>query len=144
MASLTTTVQSPSISPRPVASVIQFSDAQRRKLALQFDGEDKVPPFEEMAEDSERGSGRLTSLPSAKDAKVTQLSQQETSPRLPLRLIAIGSQEDVVNMIKTLHHLNYAEAMSWSRLQRGPNPGEVMSVLTVGSMKPTVCQPRRR
>lgn len=56
---------------------------------------------------------------------------QERSPdREALRLLIIGSRHGVVGTIQTLHRLRFAEVGEWSPLLPGPNPGEVMSILT--------------
>lgn len=51
--------------------------------------------------------------------------------RESVRLLAIGSRKGVLNVIHKLHCLNFAEVGAWSPLLPGPNPGEVMSILTL-------------
>ncbi|MBF2049651.1 MAG: hypothetical protein EDM05_043635 [Leptolyngbya sp. IPPAS B-1204] len=51
--------------------------------------------------------------------------------RESVRLLAIGSRRGVLHVIHRLHRLNFAEAGAWSPLLPGPNPGEVMSILTL-------------
>jgi hypothetical protein len=47
-----------------------------------------------------------------------------------LRLLAIGSREDVTQTIHTLHVLGYADVGAWSPMLPVPNSTEVMSILT--------------
>lgn len=54
----------------------------------------------------------------------------EKPGREPVRLLAIGSRQGVLNLIYTLHRLKFAEVGAWSPLLPAPNPGEVMSILT--------------
>jgi hypothetical protein len=51
--------------------------------------------------------------------------------RESVRLLAIGSRQGVIAVIHKLHKLNFAEAGAWSPLLPGPNPGEVVSILTL-------------
>jgi hypothetical protein len=51
--------------------------------------------------------------------------------RESVRLLAIGSRQAVLHAIHRLHRLKFAEAGDWSPLLPGPNPGEVMSILTL-------------
>ncbi|MGA7932550.1 MAG: hypothetical protein WCA35_03130 [Kovacikia sp.] len=51
--------------------------------------------------------------------------------RESVRLLAIGSRQEVMSVIYKLHKLNFAEVGAWSPLLPGPNPGEVMSILTL-------------
>ncbi len=51
--------------------------------------------------------------------------------RESVRLLAIGSRQGVTSVIHRLHKLNFAEVGAWSPLLPGPNPGEVMSILTL-------------
>lgn len=51
--------------------------------------------------------------------------------RESVRLLAIGSRQRVISVIHRLHKLNFAEVGAWSPLLPGPNPGEVMSILTL-------------
>lgn len=78
-----------------------------------------------------RGSGRLTWVHPASNASANTADTETASNSRSLTLIVIGSPQSVSNSIKTLHYLRYANATDWSKFQRGPNPGEVMSVLTV-------------
>jgi hypothetical protein len=50
--------------------------------------------------------------------------------REPLRILVIGSRRGVISTIQTLYRLRFAEVREWSPLMPGPNPGEVMSILT--------------
>lgn len=47
------------------------------------------------------------------------------------RLIAMGSRQTIIDNIKTLHCLGYAEVIAWSPLQRGFGENEFMSILTL-------------
>lgn len=51
--------------------------------------------------------------------------------RESVRLLAIGSRQGVTHVIHQLHKLGFAEVGAWSPLLPGPNPGEVMSILTL-------------
>ena len=48
----------------------------------------------------------------------------------PLRLIAVGSPENILITIQSLHRLGYAEPNDWSRLMPTGRPGEMMAILT--------------
>jgi len=87
----------------------------------------------ERLEDDERGSGRLALVTSPgsrrkSNAKVTDINSVTT---LPFRMIAIGSRQAIMDNIKALHHLGYAEAIEWSKLQPGGKPGTFISILTI-------------
>lgn len=59
------------------------------------------------------------------------LSEADTAhERNRVRLLAVGSREGVVEVIRTLHSLGYAEVGAWSPLLPAPGDGEVMSILT--------------
>lgn len=59
------------------------------------------------------------------------LSSENTSDeRDRIRLLAVGSREGVVDVIRTLHRLGYADVGAWSPLLPAPGDGEVMSILT--------------
>lgn len=47
-----------------------------------------------------------------------------------VRLLAVGSRAGVVEVIRTLHSLGYADVGAWSPLLPAPGDGEVMSILT--------------
>jgi hypothetical protein len=51
--------------------------------------------------------------------------------RESVRLLAIGSRQGVIVVIHKLHKLGFAEVGAWIPLLPGPNPGEVMSILTL-------------
>jgi len=51
--------------------------------------------------------------------------------RETVRLLAIGSRQEIIAVIHKLHKLNFAEVGAWSPLLPGPNPGEAMSILTL-------------
>lgn len=55
---------------------------------------------------------------------------QPRGGREPLRMLVIGSRPGVTGAIHTLHRLGYAQIGEWSPLLPGPNPGEVMAILT--------------
>jgi len=59
-----------------------------------------------------------------------QAPDRELPDREPLRVLVIGSRKGVTHTIQTLHRLRFAEVREWSPLLPGPNPGEVMSILT--------------
>jgi hypothetical protein len=84
---------------------------------------------------SGRGSGRLQLVkPLASTANHSRRSKNKPpSDAGSVKLIAIGSRQALLNNMKTLHTLRYADIGDWSKLQRGPNPGEFMAVLTVRS-----------
>lgn len=58
------------------------------------------------------------------------ISADPPEGRESVRLLVIGSRAGVINVIHTLHHHGFAEVGAWSPLLPGPNPGEVMSILT--------------
>lgn len=60
----------------------------------------------------------------------TQAPVEQPSERESLRVLVIGSRRGVISTIQTLHRLRFAEVREWSPLMPGPNPGEVMSILT--------------
>jgi hypothetical protein len=60
----------------------------------------------------------------------TEIAEEKIHQREPLRMLVIGSRRGVTGAIQTLHRLRYAEVREWSPLMPGPNPGEVMSILT--------------
>jgi len=65
--------------------------------------------------------------------EATTASDSLTQPRggrEPLRMLVIGSRPGVTGTIHTLHRLGYAQIGEWSPLLPGPNPGEVMAILT--------------
>jgi hypothetical protein len=59
-----------------------------------------------------------------------EIAEEKIPQREPLRMLVIGSRRGVTGTIQTLHRLRYAEVREWSPLMPGPNPGEVMSILT--------------
>jgi hypothetical protein len=52
------------------------------------------------------------------------------SSRKPVRVILIGSVEGINLVIGILHRLGFAEPRAWSKVQRDPNTGLPMRVLT--------------
>jgi hypothetical protein len=62
-----------------------------------------------------------------------ELLQDADSPppdREAVRLLVIGSRQSVTTIVQTLYHLGFAEMSEWSPFLPGPNPGEVMRILT--------------
>jgi hypothetical protein len=53
--------------------------------------------------------------------------------RYPLRVLLIGSETDVRETIKNLHHRGFAEATLWSRVMTYPNREAVDHLLPVRS-----------
>jgi ACT domain-containing protein len=53
--------------------------------------------------------------------------------RFPLRVLLIGSEADVKETIKNLHHRGFAEATLWSRIMTYPNRESVDQLLPVRS-----------
>ncbi len=72
----------------------------------------------------------LLSASEASDLALGSASKERTPDRESLRLLVIGSRQGVIGTIQTLHRLRFAEVREWSPLLPGPNPGEVMSILT--------------
>ncbi|MBW4470455.1 MAG: hypothetical protein KME45_08605 [Stenomitos rutilans HA7619-LM2] len=72
----------------------------------------------------------LLSASEASDVARGATAREGTPERESLRLLLIGSRHGVVGTIQTLHRLRFAEVGEWSPLLPGPNPGEVMSILT--------------
>ena len=62
---------------------------------------------------------------------VDLVSPQEN--RYPLRVLLIGSERDVQETIKNLHHRGFAEATLWSRIISYPNREAVDHLLPVRS-----------
>ncbi|MDX2212756.1 MAG: hypothetical protein SFY66_05645 [Oculatellaceae cyanobacterium bins.114] len=92
--------------------------------------------FKSAGED--RGSGRVQLAQPIPLSKSCRSKIKQPMDNNSLRLIAIGSRQTLINNMKMLHMLNYAEIGAWSKLQRGPNPGEFMSVLTLRSPHPWI------
>jgi|GEM_PF-525800 len=73
----------------------------------------------------------LTDPPQAgPEAAMLKPSGESKSAREPLRVLIIGPRQGVISTIHTLYLLGFAEVGEWSPLIPGPNPGEVMSILT--------------
>lgn len=70
-------------------------------------------------------TSETTQVPSGQELTNEPLPERES-----LRLLVIGSRNGVSRTIQTLHRLRFAEVREWSPLMPGPNPGEVMSILT--------------
>lgn len=72
----------------------------------------------------------LLSASETPDLPVSAVTQARSFDREALRLLLIGPRHGVMGTIQTLHRLRFAEVGEWSPLLPGPNPGEVMSILT--------------
>lgn len=74
----------------------------------------------------------LRDVPQTPDFSATlSISPSPQPEKEVIRLLAIGSQKGVTHVIHTLHVKGFAEVSSWSPLLPAPNPGEVMSILTL-------------
>jgi hypothetical protein len=51
--------------------------------------------------------------------------------RYPLRVLLIGSEQDMRETIKNLHHRGFAEATLWSRIMTYPNREAIDHLLPV-------------
>jgi ACT domain-containing protein len=69
------------------------------------------------------------SLNSSDGDGIGDVSLQEN--RYPLRVLLIGSETDVRETIKNLHHRGFAEATLWSRIMTYPNREAVDHLLPV-------------
>lgn len=89
------------------------------------------------AQPIERGSGRLSPVkPVASRRKSpSQSARSQVAKSAPFRLIAFGSRDYIMEQIKTLYHLGYAEPTQWSKLQHSGRPGEFLSILTVRGLR---------
>ena len=69
-------------------------------------------------------------LPDATDA-IDPIPEPSSDGRSTLRVLLISDEAAFVNdTVYDLHDRGFAEVGAWSRLLPGPNPGEVMRVLT--------------
>lgn len=50
--------------------------------------------------------------------------------REPVLITVMGSAAGIDRIVKTLHHLGFAEPRAWSKLQIDPKSGRPMRVLT--------------
>ncbi|MBD2461497.1 hypothetical protein H6G89_10595 [Oscillatoria sp. FACHB-1407] len=91
-----------------------------------------------MSSGEDRGSGRIQLVKPFAESQPCASKGKPPTENNSLRLIAIGSRQTLINNMKMLHMLRYAEIGNWSKLQRGPNPGEFMSVLTLRSPHPWI------
>jgi hypothetical protein len=57
-------------------------------------------------------------------------SLAELPDREAVKVLVIGSRNGVTNILQTLYRLGFAEMSEWSPFLPGPNPGEVMTILT--------------
>jgi hypothetical protein len=121
----------------PSASVVNLSQVRMQRnvqgnLAKQSTGSGRSGGGSE-----ERGSGRLSLVEPGEAPRKTPAKTAKVQPTksVPFRLIAIGSRESIMENIKILHHLGYAETIQWSNLQRGGKPGEFISILTVRGVR---------
>ena len=71
---------------------------------------------------------RLSSLDLATHS--TEVADSPIPEREAVRILVIGSRQGVTSIIQTLFRVGFAEVHEWSPLLPGPNPGEVMSILT--------------
>ncbi len=78
----------------------------------------------------ERKSQKLQSVESCGRNGSNSTDSNSCSNQI-FRLIAIGSRQTIIDNIKTLHCLGYAEVIGWSPLQRGFGDNEFMSILTL-------------
>ena len=58
------------------------------------------------------------------------VSEQEV-----VQITVVGSRAAVLETIHTLYRVGFAAVGDWSKLQRGPRPGQVISVLIRRSRK---------
>lgn len=125
----------PSIQTRPsvMKNVVEFKNQKSKdkspsKLSLSSQRTAKQPLTDE------RGSGRLSLVETTPSSqRKSSISSKTTAIPLqtPLRLIAIGPREAILDNIKKLHRLGYAEFFQWSELQHSGTPEEFMSILTL-------------
>jgi hypothetical protein len=94
---------------------------------------DCTPHAHLVPSEEDRGSGRFQLMKSLPAPRQQHSQVKQPTDHSSLRLIAIGSRQTLINNMKMLHLLRYADMGDWSKLQRGPNPGEFMSVLTLRS-----------
>jgi len=69
-------------------------------------------------------------LPDDRPNSHSALSEQEV-----VRISVVGSRKTVLETIHTLYKLGFAPVGDWSKLQRGPQPGQFVSVLIRRSRK---------
>ena len=95
------------------------SELQRQQFAVPADKE------------FESKQNFLTDLKQAEPEVAVLRPAGDSQPgRDPLKVLIIGSRQGVIGTIHTLHLLGFAEVGEWSPLLPGPNPGEVLSILT--------------
>ena len=57
-------------------------------------------------------------------------SRPAPARREPIHITVIGPAIGIDRVVKTLHHLGFAESRAWSKLQNDPNTGRPMRILT--------------
>jgi hypothetical protein len=63
-------------------------------------------------------------------------TQQDSDPaddrenREPVRIMVVGSRQGITTVVNWLVRLGFAQMADWSDLQRNPNTGQWMRVLT--------------
>ena len=62
-------------------------------------------------------------------------SDSALSEQAVVRISVVGSRKTVLETIHTLYKLGFAPVGDWSKLQRGPQPGQFVSVLIRRSRK---------
>lgn len=78
-----------------------------------------------MSEEFIPGTDETPNLPASSNAST------EPSPnRERIKVMVIGSHKGVANTIQSLYSRGFAQISEWSPLLPGPNPGEVMRILT--------------
>jgi hypothetical protein len=121
----------------PQTSVANLSELNSQNNSQKDNTRPRAANERHPVEAVERGSGRLglvEPIDSSRKAS-TKVTKIQSEKNVPFRLIAIGSRESIMENIKTLHHLGYAEPIQWSNLQRGGKPGEFISILTVRGIR---------
>jgi hypothetical protein len=69
--------------------------------------------------------------PFAQEDPLSATGEEDMPPdRESVRLLVIGSRSSVTTIVQTLYRLGFAEVSEWSPFLPGPNPGEVMKILT--------------
>jgi hypothetical protein len=71
-----------------------------------------------------------TLQPNSETGEASTEPQPETPDREAVKVLVIGSRRGVTNILQTLYRLGFAEIGEWSPFLPGPNPGEVMTILT--------------
>ncbi|MFQ4134887.1 hypothetical protein PGN35_001065 [Nodosilinea sp. PGN35] len=70
-------------------------------------------------------------IPNSEIYNAPPSSPAPTQPsREPIYITVIGPAIGIDLVVKTLHHLGFAEPRAWSKLQNDPNTGRPMRILT--------------